>query len=67
MIGVYEAHDHTGTSQEEQLGVIRRDKAATMRQQAEGLDWENMTTQQAINVLHHVVNYLLARLDSEHE
>jgi hypothetical protein len=67
VVQAYQNHDHTATSQEEQLTTIRRDKAATMRQQAEGLDWENMTPAQAIVVLRHVVTYLLARLDSEHE
>jgi hypothetical protein len=67
VVQAYQNHDHTGTSQEEQLTTIRRDKAVTMRQQAEGLDWDNMTPAQAIVVLRHVVSYLLARLDSEHE
>jgi hypothetical protein len=67
VIGVYQAHDHTQVSQEEQLVTERQGKAATLRQQAENLDWGSMTTQQAIHILQHVVNYLLARLDSEHE
>jgi hypothetical protein len=64
---VYTAHDHTGTSQAELDLTTRWDKAQQLRDQAQAIDWASVDTAQAITILHRVVDYLIARFDTENE
>lgn len=60
-LNAYIAHDYTGSSQYEDDLSTMHAKIDELETQAALIDWENVTAEQAFNILHKVVEYLLLR------